>query len=200
VSLQAGLDGDEIAADGSVTVQQDELVSNVLSSVTSTTENGSDVSRLAQAFEDAGFQRARTDISVSDGQVQMEAGASFRNMQQLASVYQQLSGAESLPSSIVGEQNGSESANVYMRLSGAVSADATEEDVRGLEPVGEDTEVNLAGEYDRTFPSVDVENAYDYLDIDRSSGTDTSEGSQPGFGVAVALVALAGAAFLARRG
>ncbi|WP_148040768.1 PGF-CTERM sorting domain-containing protein [Halosegnis longus] len=199
MSLQAGLDGDEITADGSVTVQQDELVSNMLSSVTSTTENGSDVSRLAQAFEDAGFQRARTDISVSDGQVQMEAGASFRNMQQLASVYQELSGAESLPSTIVGEQNSSDSSTVYMRLSGAVSADATEEDVRALEPVGEDTEVSLAGDHDRTFPSVDVENAYDYLNIDRSTGTDTSEGSQPGFGVAVALVALAGAAFLARR-
>ncbi|MDZ7745441.1 MAG: PGF-CTERM sorting domain-containing protein [Halobacteriales archaeon] len=198
MSLQAGLNGDQITAEGSLTVEQDQLVSNMVSSITNTTEDGSDVSRLAQAFEDAGFQRARTDISVSDGQVRMEAGASFRNMQQLTSMYQQLSGAESIPSSIVGEQTES-GGNVYMRLSGAVSADATEEDVRALEPVGEDTEVNLAGEYNRTFPTVDVENAYNYLNIDRSTATGTSTGSQPGFGVAIALLAFAGAAFLVRR-
>jgi len=196
MELQAGLDGDEITADGSLTVERDELLSDVVGSVTNATGD-SDVGRLARAFEDAGFQRARTDISVSDGQVQMEAGASFRNMQQLASVYQELSGTESFPSSVVGEQTDS-GETVYMRLSGAVESDAAESDVRALAPVGEDTEVFLAGEYDRSFPSVEIEETYEYLNIDRSAETETS-GSTPGFGVAVALAGLAGAALLARR-
>jgi PGF-CTERM protein len=80
-----------------------------------------------------------------------------------------------------------------VRVPGAVSGTPTEQRVRSLSGVGEETTVHLPGEWDREFPAMDVERARNFLSDD---GTGSSG---PGFGVLAAVAALLAAGLLGRR-
>ncbi|MFC7175837.1 PGF-CTERM sorting domain-containing protein [Halosegnis marinus] len=202
MSLHAETTGDgELAVEGSYTVEQDALLDTALDSLYNSTNEteSADARRFVEAFRDADLRRARMDASFEGDRVRIEAGAAFENMSEFRTAFRETTGTDLNVASAVGRtDNGSVTS--YVRVVGAVPGNATEEDVRALDPVTENTTVHLAGTYNRTFPEADVVGAYEYLGLNRSNGSETTQTpGQPGFGVAAAVVALAGAALLARR-
>ncbi|WP_254832159.1 PGF-CTERM sorting domain-containing protein [Haloglomus salinum] len=219
-SLAADTSGDQIVANGSLSVEQEDLVDTAVDQFLNATEtqNATDedveqARQFVRAFREAGFQKARTDVSVSEGNVTFEAGAKFEDMAAFRDVLQQSGRLDLSVSQVVGRSNESGSLNQYVYVTGAVEAGAGESAVRELSVVDEDTTVNMPGSYDRSFPEMETERAYDYLGLEAPTPTPTAGGGdggdggdggtssdgQPGFGAVAALVALVAAALLARR-
>jgi PGF-CTERM protein len=225
-SLSAETQDDRIVADGSFTVEQEGLVDQAVGQFMNATEqqagmdeDAEQVRNFIRAFQQAGFQKARTDITVTEGDVTIEAGAKFEDLAAFRDVLQQSGRIDLSISDVVGRNTDDGAVEQYVYASGAVSADAGESEVRGLAVVNESTSVNMPGSYDRSFPEMDTQRAYEYLNLeppadggdgsdgsdggDGSDGSDGSDGTetggQPGFGVAVAALALVAAALLARR-
>lgn len=212
--LTAGTEDEQVTVDAAFTVEQDDLLQRAGESVLNASDEplDADTRRFVQALGEAGFRKGRMDVSLTDdGQVRVEAGAVFEN---LAAVRDALRVEGTIPgkvTTIVGRTEG-DTTFTYVRLEGAVSADATESEVRELEGVNEDTTVHLPGSYDRSFPTPDNSRAREYLGLtptpsptpsptSTAAGTDDTETGtgQPGFGALAALVALAAAALLAAR-
>ena len=228
-SISGGTEGDQIALDGEFTLEQEDLVGQAISqfeqslnsSATEETDT-EEVRRYLRAFEAAEFQRAKTDMTFSDGELRIEAGAKFDNLAALRDVVAVAQGDGLQVTEVVGRTEGNVT-NSYVYVRGAVSGDASEEDVRALSVVDETTTVHMPGTWDRTFPEMDRPRARDYLGLTptptatptASSGgndggggdgdgtdqqtPDGSSGDGAGFGVGVALVALLAAAMLALR-
>lgn len=211
--LTAGTENDEVTVDATFTVEQEDLLERAGESVLNASDESVDAEtrRFVQALGEAGFEKGRMDVALTeDGQVRIEAGATFEN---LAAVRDALRAEGTLPgkvSTVVGRTEGNTTVT-YVRLEEAVSPDASESEVRELKGVGEDTTVHLPGSYDRTFPTPDNQRAREYLGLtptpsptptdaatDGGAGTETGTG-QPGFGALAALIALAAAALIAAR-
>ena len=149
------------------------------------------VSNLANS----GFTVAKMDASLDDqGGWSVEAGAAFANGTALASA---IEAAEDIRiTEVVGEQeNGG--VVTYVKTEGFVE-ETTEEAVRSRDQVGDQTTVNLPGNWDRDFPEMDRQAAADYLGVEVEGG-DEGGSPLPGFGFAVALVALTVAAVVVGR-
>ena len=219
-SLSAETDGENVVANGSLTVEREGLVSDAVDQFLNTTEAGAEEDEevaqarsFVRAFREAGFEKARTDITVTEGNVTVEAGAKFDDMAAFRDVLQQSGRLDLSITRVVGQQNETGALNQYVYAQGAVSANASESEVRELSVVDEDTTVNMPGTYDRSFPEMDTERAYRYLELEPPTPTPTADGGdggdggggetdtggQPGFGAAAALVALVAAALLAHR-
>lgn len=214
-SLAADTAGDEVVANGSVSVEKEGLVDDAVGQFLNATEGQSqdeDVEQarsFVRAFREAGFQKARMDVSVTGENVTFEGGAKFEDMAAFRDVLQQTGRIDLTITDVVGRTNESGSLNQYVYVKGAVSAGADESAVRELAVVDEDTTVHMPGTYDRSFPEMDTERAYTYLGLDAPTPTEggdggdgdggTSSDGQPGFGAVAALVALVAAALLARR-
>jgi PGF-CTERM protein len=135
------------------------------------------------------------DASLDDqGGWSVEAGAAFDNGTALASA---IEAAEDIRiTEVVGEQeNGG--VVTYVKTEGFVE-ETTEEAVRSRDQVGDQTTVNLPGNWDRDFPEMDRQAAADYLGVEVEGG-DEGGSPLPGFGFAVALVALTVAAVVVGR-
>lgn len=135
-------------------------------------------------FANSGFRIAKMDASLDDeGGWSLEAGAAFENGTALASA---IEATENIRvTQIVGEQE-NDSVTTYVKTEGFVD-ETTEEAVRSREQVGDETTVNMPGDWDRDFPEMDTPAAADYLGVE----LDEEDGSPlPGFGFVVALVAL----------
>ncbi|PSP97773.1 hypothetical protein BRC89_10200 [Halobacteriales archaeon QS_4_70_19] len=211
-SLAADTDGDQVVANGSFSIEQEDLVDSTVDQFLNATEGETDedleqTRSFVRAFREAGFQKARTDISVTEGNVTFEAGAKFEDMAAFRDALKQAGRIDLTITDVVGRTNESGSLNQYVYVEGAVSADASEEDVRALSVVDEDTTVHMPGTYNRSFPEMETERAYTYLGLEPPTptpaagdgGDGTSSDGQPGFGAVAALVALVAAALLARR-
>ena len=219
-SLSAETDGENVVANGSLTVEREGLVSDAVDQFLNTTEAGAEEDEevaqarsFVRAFREAGFEKARTDITVTEGNVTVEAGAKFDDMAAFRDVLQQSGRLDLSITRVVGQQNETGALNQYVYAQGAVSASASESEVRELSVVDEDTTVNMPGTYDRSFPEMDTERAYRYLELEPPTPTPTADGGdggdggggetdtggQPGFGAAAALVAFVAAALLAHR-
>ena len=149
------------------------------------------VSNLANS----GFTVAKMDASLDDqGGWSLEAGAAFDNGTALASA---IEAAEDIRiTEVVGEQEDG-GVNTYVKTEGFVE-ETTEEAVRSRDQVGDQTNVNLPGNWDRDFPEMDRQSAADYLGVEVEGG-DEGGSPLPGFGFAVALVALTVAAVVVGR-
>jgi hypothetical protein len=137
----------------------------------------------------AGFEIAKMDASVGDEGWNIEAGAAFGNGTALASA---IEATEDIRvTQIVGEQEDG-GVSTYVKTEGFVE-ETTEDEVRSREQVGDETTVNLPGDWDREFPEMDRQSAADYLGVELEE-QDEGGSPLPGFGFFVALVALTVAA------
>lgn len=195
--------GEEIYAEGNATVRKDGLLADASNALLNTTDDeGTEARRFLEAFQEADLRKAKMDVSLVDEEVRVEAGAAFQNLTSLREAFQASTGSDLRIASAVGRSEGGQ-VHSYVTLEGAVGSDASEDDVRALAPVGEDTEVHLPGTYNRSFPGTNVTQAYEYLGVERTEtlGGDSGPLGQPGFGLGagMAAVALLGAALLASR-
>ena len=204
LSLHAETEGDEIVAEGSITVEQDRLVRDALDSLSNSTNasEDSEARRFIEAFRNADLRKARMDVSVTRDEMRIEAGAAFEDMAAFRDAFSETTGTDLTVASAVGRtENGTTTS--YVRVVGAVDGNAsnvTESDVRALGPVTENTTVHLPGTYNRTFPEADVRGSYEYLGLEYSTPTEpTASPGQPGFGVVAAATALVAAGLLAAR-
>ena len=216
--------GQRLNIEGSVTAEGD-LFAGMTEQLANATEDDPEAQRALEAFQQSDFQVARMSVNVNESTVTIEGGAQFENM---SAIRDALAESEEgfpagLTSVVARPENGD--SRTYVRVDGAVSSGASESDVRALEYVGDDTTINMPGDWnpeDREFPTLDTERARDYLGIEGDSsgesGSDGSDGGDgnttagnntngtatsttgPGFGVALGVIALlVSAALVARR-
>ena len=129
---------------------------------------------------EAEFRRAKIDGSVGENGWNVEAGTAFDNGTALVSAVEDSEGLR--VTDIVGEQDDGV-LTTYFEVEGFVD-ETTEQAVRESEQVDDETTVNMPGEWNRDFPEMDTEAASDYLEVEDGMPL------LPGFGVAVALVAM----------
>lgn len=207
-AFHAETQDDEIVVEGSATIQQDDLLRKSSDALLNATDDSdAETRRFVRAFQDANLRKAKVDVDLAEQELRIEAGAAFEDLASLRNALRASTDSNLKIASAVGRTEGGQ-VNTYVTLDAAVSADASESDVRELGPVGENTTVHLPGTYDRTFPETDVEEAYAFLDLERDAtptpapggdGDGATDGNGPGFGLGVTLVALLGAALLAVR-
>lgn len=186
-----------IEAEGSMSVNGTDLVDRTVGQLLNASR-ASDTSdeqtvQLLEGLQESDFTQARTDITLDEENVTIEAGAQFQNLSALGSAVASTGDYPDSVTSIVGRSEDGQ-VNSYVRVNAGLGSDASEDDVRELSGVTEETTVHMSGDYDREFPEMDTERAANYLGVETESG-----GSGPGFGVAAAVIALVGAALLARR-
>ncbi len=193
-------DNDRVKLTGSMTVELDPVERLASQMANASAESEGDREDLATLMR-AQPERGKVNVSTDGETVRVEAATKFGN---LAALRDSLAENGTVPpgmTSVVGRTDG-DTTSTYVTVEGAVGEDASESDVRGLSYVDDGTEVHMPGQWDREFPSMDTERAASFLGVDDPSAgnaTATSSGSGPGFGVGAALVALVGAALLARR-
>lgn len=204
-SASAQTDGEEVVAEMSYSVEQEDLVDSTLDSLMSSasqSESGPEsTQRFIEAFQRSDFEKAKMDVSVEEDSVRFEAGASFENMSSFQSVMADEFGGDvtSMYADITPE---GEESKAYVRVSGAFGENATESEVREHQEVDEDTEIHLAGEWnasETTFPEMDTAEARNYLGIEApdngsTNGTTSAgddSGGLPGFGMPAAFAAVA---------
>jgi len=170
-SLEIGTTGDRVEVDGSATVADDDLLQSMLESYNeSLSQYGAETTRLTEtidAVEAAEFTRARMDLSVDD-RVTYEGAVAVDNATALSS---------RLPeplSSIDGSYTNLEEGETIVRLEDAVASDADASAVRELTLVGPETDVTLAGEWDRSFDSLDTDYVEQYLGL-QSNGNGSND-------------------------
>jgi len=129
----------------------------------------------------SGFRRAQMDASVGENGWNVEAGAAFSNGSALSAAVESVTGYGF--TQVVGTTE--EGATTTYVKSDSLVDEPTEEAVRSLDGVDDETAVNLPGEWDRDFPEMDTEAASNYLGVSEDDGSPL-----PGFGAVVALVAL----------
>jgi len=142
----------------------------------------------------SGFRVAKMDASADETSWSAEAGAAFANGSALSNAIEAVSGYG--VTQVVGVTEDGTTAT-YVK-SDALVDDTSEESVRSLDSVGNETSVNLPGDWDRDFPDMDTAAAAEYLGVEQG-GVDGDGSPLPGFGAVVALVALAVVAVGARR-
>jgi len=169
-SLEVGTTGDRVEIDGAMSVADDDLLQSMLESYNeSLSQYGAETTQLTEtidAIEAAEFTRARMDLSVDD-RVTYEGAVAVDNASALSS---------QLPeplSSIDGSYTNLAEGETTVRLEDAVASDADASAVRELDLVGPETEINLAGEWDRSFDSLDTDYVEQYLGLQSSeNGSD----------------------------
>jgi len=205
----ARTDGEDVVGEMNLTVEREELVDRTLDNVLESASQSeaadtANTQRFVRAFQRSEFEKAKMNVDVAEDEVTFQAGASFENMSSFQAVMQEEFGGQL--SGIYADLD--EGSKAYVYVDGAFSANATESEVREHEAVGEDTDVNLPGEWnasEKEFPTMDDEEARNYLGIEEPEGNATGDGEGagglPGFGAPVAFAALAlvAAGLLARR-
>lgn len=193
--------GDEIETTAAVELQGDDLVGGATEALLGVaSEEDAEFQEYVQAFRDAGFEKARVDVSVTEGTVRLEGATAFENMTALQASLAESEQVPAFESAVARTDNGT--VRTYVRVPGATAADADEGTVRELAYVDDDTEVHLAGTWDRSFPEADTQSAREYLGLtptpEPDDGGVMADGAGPGIGAAVAAL-LATVALLARR-
>lgn len=184
---------DRLRFSGNGSVAGDQLYAELTRGAPSA-EEAPEAAAMMTAFRESRPQKAKLVATYGADGVRLEAGAAFGDLSVLRDA---ISEQTELPpvNSVVGRMDQG-SGETVVRVSNAASGDASESSVRSLAYVDEGTEIYMPGEGERDFPSMDVERAEAFLDLENT----TSESSGPGFGPVAALVAVVAAAlFLARR-
>ena len=142
-------------------------------------------SSVFQHLNNSGFRVAKMDATADANTWNVEAGAAFANGSALSAAVETVTGYGI--TEVVGvTEDGT--TTTYVKSDSLVS-DTTEEAVRSLDSVDDETTVNLPGDWDRDFPEMDTAAASEYLGVEEG-GADEDGSPLPGFGALVALVAL----------
>lgn len=193
-SLEAATQGEEITADGALTVNQEDLVGSMFEMIAEDRTMGPEMQTLAGSIDAADLDIARMDMSAGEDGAEMEVGARFEDA--AAMMPTRLDGT---PTGASSETDG-DTATLYVFADDLVDdgTAVTAADVHALTSVSERTTVHLPAEWDREFPQPNTEAAAEYLDKDVDIEAVTNE-SGPGFGVVAGLIGVVSAALLARR-
>jgi len=132
---------------------------------------------VLDSIENSRFQVAKMDASIEDGEWNFETGAGFENETAVSSLTEEATGLG--VREVVGSQS-EDGLKTYVKVDGLVD-ETTEESVRSLNQVGEQTEVRLPGEWNRGFPEMDTDSAEDYLGVN---------GGYPPFVLGIGIVAV----------
>lgn len=210
----------EVTADLEVTMEDRDLLTRMLSTGTTDEDAPEELTESVRTFRQADFERAKMDLSAQDGQLRVETGAKFANASAFAGAMEESYG-HAVESIVSRPDDGSQV--TYVRVEGMVGENATKSEIRSLEIANESTTIELPGEWDREFPTMDTKSAAEFLGVElteNESGSsanengdenatttddDSSDGGSslgmPGFGFGVGLLALlAGLVLLSRRG
>jgi len=193
----AQTEGDEIRANASFSFAQEALINQSIERLeqqaTQSAPKPFDWEKSPfDAVQQADFEKAKMDISLDEERVSVEAGASVENATAFRSLIDDAYGGEGQLQSVYSEPKDGQGMT-YVRLDGAVSEDPTESDVRNLTLVGEDTTVYLPDDWDedqKSFPTLDTEEARNYLELDEGGEESSMEMMVPvavGGGAAIAL-------------
>ncbi|MEF8757018.1 MAG: PGF-CTERM sorting domain-containing protein [Halobacteriales archaeon] len=218
--LSATTTDGEVTADFEVTMEDEDLLTQLFTTGTAGSDAPDELSEAARTFRQADFERAKMDVSAEGGQLRIEAGAKFANASAFTDLMQETYG-HTVHSVVSQPEDGSQV--TYVRVEGLVDDSATESDIRSLDVANESTTIKLPGEWDREFPAMDSTSAAEFLGVEPPEGSDsfgedesssngdedgnsteatTTTGSDgagsggsgssgmPGFGLGVALVAL----------
>ena len=193
--LHAATEGERVNVTAAVSVSGENLLEQATNRMlnSSTGPQAGQTREYVTAFREAGFRKARMDLSVEDGRMQLETGAAFENMTALRDALVTLEGGQSIESVVGRTDNGTTTS--YVRVEDAVAENASESAVRELGYVGGDTSIHLPNTWNRTMPSANASEANEYLGL---AGA-TSGLTGPGFGIGVAVIALLAAALVAAR-
>jgi len=207
----------EVTADLEVTMEDEDLLTRMLSSGTTGSDAPEELTESVRTFRQADFERAKMDLSAQDGQIRVEAGAKFANASAFAGVMEETYG-HTVRSIVSRPDDGSQA--TYVRVEGLVGENATKSEVRSLEVANESTTIKLPGEWDREFPTMDTKSAAEFLGVElaeNESGSADGNGSEnatttgddstggggslgmPGFGLGLGLLALLGGLVLLSR-
>lgn len=224
-SFSAQSSGDEIDTEMSVSLEKEDLLEDATSQLMNSADADQETKDFLQAFRNSEFEKAKMQLRFEGDKAVIEAGASFQNLSAMRAAFDEsYPGSESDQFTLGGvivEDTG-ETQSTYVRVENVGDGSPTESDVRNLEGVGDDTEIKMPGEWDRDFPTMESEDARDFLGVETPTPTPTEtpeepsspddEGDDaddgdggnssltPGFGFGAAVVAaLAGAVLLARR-
>lgn len=194
-SLTGASDGDRISLEGSLRAEGDRLFEGLFGQFEAQAAANPELSEFVQSLTSSQPQQLKVESSFGEDGTHIEAGAAFGNLSALRDTIASEAGAPHLSNvtEVVGRIDGNDQ-TTYVHASGAVGGDASESDVRALEPVGEDTTIHMPGDWDREFPSLDVASARAFLGLPVSDG-----GSGPGFGPVAAVLAIVAAALVAAR-
>ena len=204
-SASAQTEGEEVVAEMEYSVEREDLVDETLGNVVESAQSAQteradteNVRRFVEAFQRSDFEKAKMNVDLREDDVQFQAGASFEDMESFQSVMQDEFDGE--VASMYADLE--DDSKAYVRVDGAFGENATESEVREHRAVDEDTTLHLPGDWDpatKEFPTMDQEEARNYLDIEEpetttSSGTSDGENvasGLPGFGVPAAFAAVA---------
>jgi len=203
-AVAARTDGGSVVADASLTLRDEALVDRITTAGLDGLDEAGRVSSVAGAFRDVGFDRTRLDVTVDGGQLSASGGARFADVAAFAPLVEASLGTQvrSVASRAVTDERVR-----YVRVQGLTGPDPTREDVRALPIADADTTINLPGEWDREFPSMNVRSAESFLGVERTTAApavttaepEDGSGGLPGFGVGLGVVALTVALLLQRR-
>ena len=195
-TFESQTEGDSLVAEFALQSQNEQLLNQSLDQAIQTLEQQPDTDEDAVEFlrsvQDAELNKAKTDVTVNET-VKMEAGAHFENESVVRGGVQDAIGAPVEHVYVTGDSN-TTTAFVYVD-----AASASEETLRETPLVDEDTEFVTRDERDPQ--RLDLEAAASYLGVELDEETDegAADGSGPGFGVAVALLAVLTGALYSRR-
>lgn len=194
--IDARTSGDRLVIDASKQLQQEGLYTNVLGQYEEQLTSLSDSEAVTDTFDAirrAGFTDARLEVVLTGDEADVESAVAVENGTALSTA---------LPgpyANITSSYTSVDGMQTTVRLDDAVSDTGDAEAVRSLALVGEDTEINLAGEWNRSFQSMDVQHVRAFLGQDGGSG----DGGMPMVvvaGGATAVAALGGGLLLFGRG
>lgn len=198
LSLSAETVGDQIVVDGAMRYEKPELFDEALAeynetftrmanqSGTATDEATKNVTEFFSTVDAMHFQRARMDMALDGQQMTVEGAIAVENA---SAVSDAIPNNASMITDVYTDFEGRET---VVTLGGAVDSEADEDAVRELSVVGENTTVSLAGEWDRSFASMNETAVQAYLGLDEDGEDDS--------GVSMTLVAGGAAAAAATAG
>jgi hypothetical protein len=178
LALSGAIEDDTVVMNGSAEASGEGIFEGATAGAGNATGDGPGV--FVDALGRSEPQKAKLGASVGPEGLTVEAGGAFGD---LGTFRDTLAAEQDLPalSDAVGRTADGETTS-YVRVPGAVPADPSEDDVRSLSAVNGTTAVNMPGEWDREFPTVDTERASEFLGT--VPGRNDASASRVGFGAA----------------
>ncbi len=191
IELTGASDGDRISFDGSALLDGDGLFEQLFGQLNASAVEDPEMAAILTGLRESGPRTATLESSYDADGFRLEFGAAFQTLEPLRDALVTEQDVPTITDVVARIDNGT--GNTYVHVSDVVDAGASREAVQSLAYVDADTTVYMPGEGDRDFPTMDTERARSFL------GMESEGGSGPGFGPAVAVLALLTAALYLRR-
>lgn len=154
---------DQIEVEMSFFVTQEQLVDSAIGQLADTAEESGDESAIEaiQSLENADFQVAKADIMLNRDRVEVRAAAQFDDLSQFQNSFDQIPEGVSVQQAHA--EGDSDGTTTYVYVDGL---DMSDEELRETELADDETTVHAPGEWDRSFPVMDVRSTGEYLGVD----------------------------------